>query len=137
MIEGTAISGGRAVAPSIRLSEPLSFWGGVDDAGDVVDPHHPQFGEALAGKVLLMSSGRGSSSSSSVLAELIRSGAAPAAIILSQPDAIIVLGAIVAAELYEIAVPIVVVDPADHARVPDNTVLSVTTGSGDAVMSWT
>ena len=46
-----------------------------------------------------MPSGRGSSSSSSVLAEAIRAGTAPAAIVLGEADPILALGAIVAREL--------------------------------------
>ena len=60
--------------------------------------------------------GRGSSSSASVLAEAIRVGTAPAAIVLAEPDDIILLGALVAEELYGIACPIVVVDADTHGR---------------------
>ena len=59
----------------------------------------------LTGRMLVMPCGRGSSSSSYVLAEAIRAGTAPAAIILREPDRIMALGAIVARELYDIAVP--------------------------------
>jgi uncharacterized protein len=62
----------------------------------------------------MMESGRGSSSGSSVLAEAIRAGTAPAAILLRQRDAIIVTGAIVAAELYDIACPVVLVTSQAH-----------------------
>jgi uncharacterized protein len=54
-----------------------------------------------------MPSGRGSSSSSSVLAEAIRAGTAPIAIVLFEPDPILALGAIVARELYGRTIPIV------------------------------
>ena len=60
-----------------------------------------------------MPSGRGSSSSSSVLAESIRLGTAPLAILLADPDEILVLGALVAEYLYGRTCPIVVL-PADH-----------------------
>lgn len=89
------------------LTEPLSFWGGVDEkTGIIIDVHHPQRGACVTGKVLVMPSGRGSSSSSSVLAELIRAGVGPAKIILHEPDPIIALGALVAEELYGITVPV-------------------------------
>src|SRR5207247_1043796 len=58
--------------------------------------------------VLVMPSGRGSSSSSSVLAEAIRRGTAPAAIVLLEADVILALGSAVAAELYGRTVPVVV-----------------------------
>jgi predicted aconitase with swiveling domain len=99
---------GAARGAALVLDEPLSFWGGVDPAtGDVIDVRHPQRGANVAGRVLMMPSGRGSSSSSSVLAECIRAGTAPAAIVLAQRDAILVLGAIVARELYGRTTPIV------------------------------
>ncbi|HEY4191083.1 MAG TPA: DUF126 domain-containing protein, partial [Mesorhizobium sp.] len=64
----------------------------------------------VAGKVLVMPSGRGSSSSSSVLAEAIRCGTAPAAILIERPDPILAVGAIVAEFLYAIRMPLVVCD---------------------------
>jgi predicted aconitase with swiveling domain len=69
----------------------------------------------VTGRVLAMTSGRGSSSSSSVLAEQIRAGTAPAAVLLAVPDVILALGAIVAAELYGTSVPIVALAPEDFA----------------------
>jgi predicted aconitase with swiveling domain len=63
--------------------------------------------------VLVMPGGRGSSSSSSVLAESIRAGTAPKAIVLVEPDPIIALGAIVARELYGASIPIVVLEMND------------------------
>jgi predicted aconitase with swiveling domain len=100
---------GEAAGEVLVLEEPLSFWGGIDPAsGDIIDVHHPQRGSNIAGKVLVMPGGRGSSSSSSVLAEAIRAGTAPAAIVLREPDPIVALGAIVARELYGVTVPVVV-----------------------------
>jgi uncharacterized protein len=93
------------------LDEPLSLWGGLDpETGDVIDVRHPQHGANVSGRILVMPSGRGSSSSSSVLAEAIRAGTAPAAIVLSEPDPIVALGSVVARELYGLVTPVVVVD---------------------------
>jgi predicted aconitase with swiveling domain len=100
----------------VRLAEPVSFWGGVDHAGTVSDVRHPDRGTSLAGQVLVTTSGRGSSSSSSVLAELIHAGTGPAAIVTSTPDAILVLGALVPALLYGEEVPVVVLPPEDLTR---------------------
>ncbi len=55
-----------------------------------------------------MPGGRGSSSSSSVLAETIRRGSGPAAIVLGTADPILTVGALVADFLYGIRCPIVV-----------------------------
>jgi predicted aconitase with swiveling domain len=43
-----------------------------------------------------------------VLAEAIRAGTSPAGIVLGEPDEIIAIGALVAAELYGVQCPIVV-----------------------------
>jgi len=100
---------GSARGSVLVLDEALSFWGGIDPAtGEVIDVRHPQRGSNVAGRVVVMPSGRGSSSSSSVLAEAVRAGTAPAAIVLTEPDSIISLGAIVARELYGRSIPVVV-----------------------------
>lgn len=108
---------GTAAGALLVLDEPLSLWGGLDPvSGDLIDAHHPQAGQQLAGRIVAMSSGRGSSSSSYVLAEAIRSGVAPAAFLLGEPDAIVALGALVAAELYGTEVPVVVLDRETYAE---------------------
>ena len=100
---------GPAKGTALVLSEPLSFWGGVDaETGDIVDRSHPALGQNVAGKVLVMPGGRGSSSSSSVLAEAIRKGTAPAGIVLERLDPILAVGAIVAEFLYGVRMPLVV-----------------------------
>jgi predicted aconitase with swiveling domain len=112
---GWPLAAGTGLGDVVPLSEPLSLWGGMDpQTGNIIDPHHPQVGRRLAGRVVLMPSGRGSSSSSSILAEAIRAETAPAAFILLEPDPILALGAIVAAELYGRTVPVVVVDRAAY-----------------------
>jgi uncharacterized protein len=89
--------------------EPLSFWGGVDaQTGMVIDQSHPQCGVCLKDRIIQMPSARGSSSSSSVLAECIRLGTAPSAMILEYPDPIVVVGALVALELYGLQMAVVV-----------------------------
>lgn len=105
------------MADVLVLDEPLSFWGGLDpETGRIVDARHPQRGEVVTGRVLAMPSGRGSSSSSSVLTEAVRLGTAPAAIVLRHPDEIVALGLLVAEELYGVRIPLSVVDEAEYAR---------------------
>ncbi len=100
---------GEANGEGLRLEEPLSFWGGVDPTtGVIVEERHPQHGELITGRILSMPHGRGSSSSSAILAEALRLGTGPAAIVLDQDDSILVVGALVARELYGAHCPIVV-----------------------------
>lgn len=102
----------------LALDEPLSFWGGFEsETGTIIDQAHPQVGESLVGRVVMMTVGRGSSSASSVLAEAIREGTAPAALILQESDEIIVLGAIVADEIYGLVMPILIVDESTYVEV--------------------
>jgi predicted aconitase with swiveling domain len=126
IIHGRALHPGTATGTPIRLTAPLSFWGGTDNEGRIVDAHHPQCGAVLTGRILLMESGRGSSSASSVLAEQIRARTAPAAIILSRPDPIIPLGALIAAELYNLNLPVVV---APYDAIPADALVQVTDGT--------
>jgi uncharacterized protein len=117
-VSGRLISPGRAHAPALVLDEPLSLWGGLDLAtGRVIEPRHPQNGELVSGRVLVMPAVRGSSSSASVLAEAVRAGTAPAGIVLGEPDLILAIGAAVADELYGVQVPMVVVTPDVLSRV--------------------
>jgi predicted aconitase with swiveling domain len=126
MIAGTTLATGTAEGPVLALAEPLSFWGGYDAAtGCITDRWHPDHGRLCSGHVLVMRASRGSSSGSSVLAEAIRAGTAPAAIILAEADAILTVGAMVAAELYGRACPVVVVSPSDLALAAAATRLHV------------
>jgi len=104
---------GEAAGTVVRLDAPLSFWGGLDPAtGTIIDQRHPQLDVNLTGHILAMEYGRGSSSSTGVLAEAIRLDTAPSGIIIAEPDLIVMLGALVANELYSKQCPVVVVDRA-------------------------
>ncbi|MFQ5523329.1 MAG: aconitase X swivel domain-containing protein [Acidimicrobiia bacterium] len=100
---------GQARGELLVLSDPLSLWGGAEvESGLIVDPSHPQRGQRISGKILVMPHGRGSSSSSSVLAEMLRIGTGPAGIIVEEPDGILVVGSLVARSLYGVECPVLV-----------------------------
>jgi predicted aconitase with swiveling domain len=123
---------GSATGTVVVLDEPLSFWGGFDPGtGKVVDRNHPQRGRVLSGHIVVMPSGRGSSSSSSVVAEAVRASTAPAGIILGSPDSIIALGALIARELYGSVLPVVVVG--DSYKLLRDDMTATITGSFVAV----
>jgi predicted aconitase with swiveling domain len=135
-IQGRSLSPGTAAGTVLRLEEPLSFWGGLDaETGEIIDRRHPQVGLNVSGTVLVMECGRGSSSGSSVLAEAIRNGTAPVAIVMAINDEIVALGAIVADEIYGVQVPIVVIDPGDYDLLADGTAVRVVgSNDGDAIV---
>lgn len=103
---------GSAEGEVALLDAPLSLWGGFDpETGAVSDVNHPNHGDPVAGRILVMPGGRGSSSSSSVLLESARLGVNPLAIVLAERDPILAVGALVAGELYGVSIPIVRVSP--------------------------
>lgn len=94
------VAGEAGSGPALVLSAPISFWGGVDPkTGRIADVRHPEHGQSIAGRVLFLPATIGSSSASAVLMELVHSGNAPAALVLHEPDAILLLGLIVAKEM--------------------------------------
>jgi predicted aconitase with swiveling domain len=94
------VAGAAGSGLALVLSAPISFWGGVDPrSGRIVDVRHPQCGNAIGSRVLFVPATIGSSSASAVLLELVRNGHAPAALVLHEPDAILLLGLIVAREM--------------------------------------
>ena len=107
--EGRAYAAGSATGRALVLGEPLSLFGGIAvDTGKIIDNTHPDRGKTVARRILVAPGGRGSSSSSSVLAEAIRLGTAPAGIVLSHVDPIRVVGCLVAQTLYGLYVPLIV-----------------------------
>lgn len=127
--EGHELVGGSAAGVALVLSDALSFWGGVDPAsGLIIDRRHPERGADIGGRVLVMPHGRGSSSSSSVLAELLREGHGPAAIVLRGADEIVALGALVVELLDGVARPVLVVDDESYARLRTGDLVSIRPG---------
>ena len=111
-----ALVAGTAVGKALVLTEPLSLWGGLNpETGEIIDKRHPQAGQIVTDRVLVLPSGRGSSSASSILLEAVRQGKAPAAIITSETDGILALGAAVAQEIYDQSPPVLVLTPEAYA----------------------
>ncbi|MFY0544152.1 aconitase X swivel domain-containing protein [Brevibacillus sp. H7] len=108
---------GQGSGPVLATTVPLSFWGGLDPrTGTIVDRHHPLSGQSVAGRVFVMPYGRGSSTASGVLLEAIMTKHAPSAILLSEVDEILALGAIVADEIFSKRLPVIVLDPDSFQR---------------------
>ena len=118
---------GNAEGAVLLLEAPLSFWGGFDPrSGIILDVHHPQRGKNLKGKILMMIETRGSGSAPGNLAEAIRLGTAPAAIILVQPDINLSVGAQVAEALYGRTCAILVASPQQFAELSRHAYLHIT-----------
>jgi predicted aconitase with swiveling domain len=116
LLRATVQIAGTAVAPILRLSKPIGFWGGVNAAtGRVSDPRHPDHDTDIAGTILVLPGTIGSSSSSYIMLELMAIGRAPAALVLAEPDAILALGVVVAREMGHGSIPVLLLPLAEQA----------------------
>ena len=128
MSASIAIIAGRAIGPVIASSEALSFWGGIDPAtGCVIDAFHPLFGQCLTGAILMLPTSRGSCTGSGVLLDLILSGRTPAALIFSEAEDVLTLGALVASEMFSQSLPILRLSAADFRALATRTEASIET----------
>ncbi|KXT06206.1 hypothetical protein AC578_1393 [Pseudocercospora eumusae] len=108
-MEFNTISGEILYAPI-----PLSFWGGIDPAsGEIVDRHHPLSGSIVRDRILVLPSGRGSCSGSVAMLEMLLNGNAPAALIFTSHEEILIAGVIVAQILFGKQIPVYSMDELD------------------------
>ena len=106
--QGRIIVDGDAMGEILALAEGISFWGGIDpETGRIIDVHHPNHGASVAGKILMMPTSRGSCSGSGVLLELSLSRHAPAALVFSEREEILTLGALVSDRIFGRPLPVV------------------------------
>ena len=116
-LHGCKISPGRASGEVLISSQPISFWGGVDPAsGRIIDPRHELFGQEICGKVLAFPHGKGSSTTSLIILELLRVGKAPAAIINIQAEPILATGPVVSRIFYGRGIPMVTLAKREFKR---------------------
>ena len=102
-----------------------------------IDVHHAQHKAKMTNKILVMPSGRGSSSATAVLAELIRTGDGPLGIVMLQCDTILVIGALVSAEIYGISMPIVELAQAEYDQLTDGMNVAIAADSQSQVATVT
>jgi len=96
-MQGRSISRGIADGELLISSEPISFLSGVDpNTGIVVEHGHPLKGQSIAGRVLAFPYGKGSTVGSYVIYALKQNDLAPVAIINTEAEPIIAVGAIIA-----------------------------------------
>ena len=116
IMHGRILVPGEAQGEALVSREPLSFWGGYDqNTGEIIDRRHPLSGVVAAGRILIIPSSRGSSTTTAVLLEAIRLGTAPAALLTATADPFLTLASIVADELYQKPIPVIALDPDDFA----------------------
>jgi len=95
-IKCRSISKGKASGEVLISKDSISFLGGIDpETGDVVEKGHAIEGKNVAGKILIFPHGKGSTVGSYTMLQLRKNGKAPAAIINSNAEPIIAVGAII------------------------------------------
>ena len=114
---------GDARGDVLALTHPISFWGGVDPkTGTIIDARHPERGQNIAGKILALPGMIGSSSAAAVMLELIHAKKAPAALLMPEPDAILLLGVIVAQEMEWTSCPAFALDQESQSVLQGKTI---------------
>lgn len=104
-----------ATGDILVCEEGLSFWGGVNaDTGVIQDALHPQCGEAIASRIVMMPTSRGSCSGGGVLLSLAMIGRGPAALVFREDEDILTLGAIVAARMFDLKTAVLRLSPPDY-----------------------
>jgi predicted aconitase with swiveling domain len=118
VLRGRAIRRGTARGAALVSTEPLSFYGGVDPAsGTVLERGHPLEGRSVAGRVLVLPTGKGSTVGSYVLYRMAKQGTAPAAILCATCDTVVAVGVILG--------EIPCVDRLDVGAIADGSVVAV------------
>ncbi|MCM2465778.1 DUF126 domain-containing protein [Methanoculleus oceani] len=125
-MQGRSISRGIADGELLVSSEPISFLSGVDpETGTVVERGHPLEGQSIAGRVLAFPYGKGSTVGSYVIYALKQNDLAPAAIINTEAEPIIAVGAIIA------GIPMVDRLPPEFSDLPPGTRVTVNGDTGE------
>ena len=107
-IAATCILPGTGRGRLLSTRQPISFWGCVDPAsGNISDKRHDLFGESISGRVLAFPFGKGSSTGSLMILELLRLNLAPAAIVNIRTEPLLATGPVVGKHFYGKTFPIV------------------------------
>jgi predicted aconitase with swiveling domain len=124
IFRGRGIAKGCASGELLVSPEPISFLSGVNpDTGEVVEKGHPLEGQNITGRVIAFDHGKGSTVGSYVIYALSKNGHAPAAIVNTEAEPIIAVGAIMGGipMIDRIGVPIMQLKPGTLVTVNGDT----------------
>ena len=95
-LKGRKICGGRAEGEALVTKQGISFFGGVDtQTGKVQEKGHELEGQSISGKILVFPQGKGSTVGSYALYRMKKQGTAPKALVNSECETIVAVGAII------------------------------------------
>ncbi|MCK4433812.1 MAG: DUF126 domain-containing protein [Methanomicrobia archaeon] len=96
ILRGRCIVEGYAEGRALVTKDPISFMGGVDPkTGKIIERGNEIEGECIKNKILVFPSAKGSTGGSYMLYEAVKNKVGPRAIINSEAESIVVIGAIV------------------------------------------
>ena len=96
ILKGRCIVEGYAEGTALVTKDPISFMGGVDPkTGKIIERGNEIEGKCIKDKILVFPSAKGSTGGSYMLYECVRNKVGPKAIINSEAEPIVVIGAIV------------------------------------------
>lgn len=123
------ISGGTGKGELMVSSEAISFLSGVDpETGIVIESGHPLEGRSIEGKVLAFPYGKGSTVGSYIIYALMRNEKAPSAIINTEAETIIAVGAIIA------DIPMVDRPEKSLDEIPEGSIVTVNGDTGEIIV---
>ena len=135
ILKGCRIVPGKARGEVLVTAEPISFWGGVDPAsGRIIDPRHELFGQEVCGKVLAFPYGKGSSTTSLIILELLRVAKAPAAIINIHTEPILATGPVVSRIFYNQGIPMMTLRESDFQQLKTGQQADVDADNGTVII---
>ena len=125
-ITATCVLPGTGEGQLLSTRQAISFWGCVDPVtGKISDKRHELFGESIFQKILMFPFGKGSSTGSLILLELLRLNLAPAAIINIRTELLLATGPIVGKHFYGVTLPIVNIHSKDFDLLKSGMVAEV------------
>lgn len=128
IIRARGIASGRGEGPLLVSPTPISFLSGVNPStGEIVESGHPLKGKVVAGTVFAFPHGKGSTVGSYVMYALRMNGKAPAAIINTEAEPIVAVGAIIA------GIPMVDRPEIPIGRLRDGAIVTVDGDRGEIV----
>jgi len=122
-MKGRIVKNGTVKAEALVAKEAMGWLGCVDpETGEVIEKGHALEGQNIAGKIVVFTTGKGSTVGSYTLYALKKNGKAPAALVCEESEPIVAVGAIIS--------EIPMVDKIDISKIKTGDTVSV---DGDEV----
>ncbi len=128
-IQGRVLVSGEASGTAMVFGETLRFWGGFNPANEeIIDVHHPQYGQQVGQSILCILQSRGSAGTPAAIAETLRNSCGPAAFVLASTDLNISVGVMVANPLYQLDIPVIEISPTQMLQISNESDIRVGEG---------